>query len=275
MGFRQNFSDGGVMVDIPNYFERAVALLASQFQIRNPDGSLTNLQKVVYALTRQAQVLNTQEQLLATMRYLNTAQGVQLDGLGQILGLARIPGQSDQSYREDLQFQIFVNQSNGTPENVIQILKYLTDATKIWYIELEPAAYQMTTNGLIFPDNPSDLVAAIQKTSPAGVSFAVLAATYNTNPFVFSSDPFSEQFFVAPNPADPTEAHPFQVDPGTGAVDLYIQRGETVNPNFGGGFAEAIWTNIPNVPEVYAYDNTGAGQLAEAIQTNGNIPPAP
>lgn len=258
------------MVDIPNYFERAVALLASQFQIRNPDGSLTNLQKVVQALTMQAQVLNTQEQLLVTMRYLNTAQGVQLDGLGQILGLPRIAGQSDQSYREDLQFQIFVNQSNGTPEEVISILKYLTDATTVWYTELYPAAYQMATNGLTFPVNPSDLDQAIQNVSPAGVSFAALTATYNTNPFVFSSDPFNEQFFVAPNPADPTEIHPFQVDPGSGAVDLFIQRGETVNPNFGGAFAEALGTY-----PTYTIDTTGAGQLAEAIQINGSTPPAP
>lgn len=258
------------MVDIPNYFERAVALLASQFQIRNPDGSLTNLQKVVYALTRQAQVLNTQEQLLQTMRYLNTAQGVQLDGLGEILGLARIPGQSDESYREDLQFQIFINQSHGTPEEVMQILRFLTDASMVWYTEIYPAAYTMATNGLYFPANPSDLVTTIQRVSPAGVAFVALVATYNKNPFTFSDDPFTEQFYVAPNIADPSELHPFQVDPGAGAVDFYIQRGETVNPNFGGGFAEALGV-YPN----YTIDTTGAGQLVESIQLNGNVPPAP
>jgi hypothetical protein len=259
------------MVDIPNYFERAVALLASQFQIRNPDGSLTNFQKVVKALSGQAQVLNTQEQLLQTMRYLNTAEGVQLDGLGQILGLARIPGQTDASYREDLQFQIFINQSHGTPEEMITILKYLTDATTIWYDEFYPAAYLMTTNGLIFPANPSDLVQAIQNVSPAGVSFAALLATYNTNPFVFSGDPFDEQLYVAPNIADPNELHPFQVDPGTGLADFFIQRGETTDPNFGGGFAEAIG----EPPNFIRIDTTGAGQMTESIQINGNIPPAP
>lgn len=249
------------MVDIPNYFERAIALLASQFQIRNADGSLTNMQKVVYALTRQAQELNVQEQLLQTMRYLNTAQGVQLDALGEILGLPRIPGQSDDSYRQDLQFQIFVNQSNGTPEEVIQILKYLTDASKIWYIELEPAAYEMITNGLFFPDNPSDLIALIQQTSPSGVEFSAIIATYNTNPVVFTSDPITEQLYVAPNPDNFLETNPLQVDPGAGAVNFYIQRGQTINPNFGGGFAEALGV-YPN----YTIDTTGAGQLPEAIQ---------
>ena len=256
------------MVNIPNYFERAVALLASQFQIRNADGSLTNLQKLIQSLCGQAQVINTQQQLLQTMRYLNTAEGAQLDGLGQILGLARIPGQIDESYREDLQFQIFINGSNGTPEQLIKILKFLTDASKIWYWELYPAGYEMATNGLIFPEPPSDLISLIQDVSPAGVEFVVLVAIYNTNPFTFSSDPITEQLYVAPNPNDPTEINPLEVDPGSGAVDFYIQRGQTVDPNFGGGFAEALG-GYPN----YTIDSTGAGQLAEAIMINGNLPP--
>ena len=252
------------MANIQNYFQRAVALLASQFQIENADGSLTNLQKMIQALSMQAQVLNTQEQALQTMRYLETAIGVQLDGLGQILGLARIPGQTDDSYREDLQFQIFVNESNGTPEEMIYILKYLTNATEIWYNELYPAAYQMATNGLLFPmppsGSPSDLLSAIQEVSPAGVSFAALTATYNVKPLVFSSDPITEQFYVSPDPNDPSSLNPFEVNPGAGAVDLYIQRGEVVNPDLGGCLAEALG-EYPT----YTIDTTNSGQLAEAI----------
>ena len=249
------------MVDIPNYFDRAVALLASQFQIRNPDGSLTNLQKLIQALCMQAQEINTQQQLLITMRYLNTAHGIQLDRLGQIIGLPRIAGQSDQSYREDLQFQIFVNQSNGTPEDVIFILKYLTEASMIWYSEIYPAAYQMATNGLVFPPDPGDLVKAIQNVSPAGVGFVALIATYNEIPFVFSEDPIDTQFYVRPDPLDYSILDPFQVNPGAGLQDFYVQIGETHNPNFGGGFAEAMGV-FPN----YTIDSTGAGHLVESIQ---------
>lgn len=252
------------MVDIPNYFERTIALLASQFQIRNADGSLTNLQKIVKALTMQAQVINTQQQLLQTMRYLNTAQGVQLDGLGQIVGLTRISGQSDESYREDIQFQIFINQSNGTPEDVIGILKYLTNASTIWYNETYPAAYQLATNGLLFPANPSDLVTVMQQVSPAGVSISSIVATYNKNPFSFSGDPFEEQFYVNPNVDDPTQYNPFQVNPGSGLVNLFVNAGNVVNPNFGGGFAEAIG-EYPN----FSIDTTGAGQMSESIQLTG------
>jgi len=214
-------------------------------------------------LTDEAQNLNTQEQLLANKRYLNTSEGVQLDGIGQILGLARIPGQSDYSYREALQFQVFLNQSDGTPEEMIYILKFLTDASEVWYIENYPASYQMATNGLYFPANPSDLITVIQESSPAGVEFSVLAATYNKNPFVFSSDPYTSQLYVAPDPNNVFQLNPFQVNPGSGLVDFSVQAGEVVNPDFGGAFSEAIG-NYPS----YTYDTTGAGQLVEAIQIN-------
>lgn len=259
------------MVDIPNYYERAYSLLASQFQIRNPDGSRTNLQKLIYAIETQFQEIQTQENLLQTMRYLDTAQGVQLDGLGQIIGLTRIAGQPDDSetiddvyvigYREALQFQIFINESSGTPEQMISILQFLTHATKIWYLEVYPAAYQMATNGLIFPPNPSDLVTVIQDVSPAAVEFIGVTATYNTNPFSFSNDPFNEQLWVAPNPNDPSEINPFEVNIPP-LTPFYIQRGETVNPDFGGGFAEAILISYPT----FSIDTTGAGQLPEILQ---------
>lgn len=258
------------MQDIPNYYERAIALLASQFQIAMPDGSKTNLQKMIYAILTEAQEIQNQEELLYTQRSLDTAEGVQLDGLGQILGLTRTPGESDEVYRQALQFQIFVNRSSGTPEEVMAILKFLTAASKIWYLEIYPAAYQMATDGLIFPDDPSDIVGAIQNSSPAGVEFIGVTATYGTNPFTFSSDPIDQQLFVAANPAIPSELSALQVDPGLGLENLFIQRGETVNPDFGGGFAEALGSY-----PLYTIDTTGAGQLAEIIMTNGSIPPAP
>lgn len=256
------------MVDIPNYYERAIALLASQFQIKLPDGGRTNFQKLLYAIITQFQEIQTQLNLLNTMRSLDTAQGVQLDGLGQIIGLARVAGQSDESYRQALQFQIFVNQSSGTPEQVIEMLKFLTQANTIYYDEFYPAGYIMTTDGLEFPENPSDLVDAIQASSPAGVEFLGVTAIYDSVPFVFSNDPFNEQLYVAPNVADPFELHPLQVDGGSGPADFYINRGQTTDPDFGGGFSEAIWVNEPTTPEIYTYDEVGAGQLAEFIEGN-------
>jgi len=251
------------MTNILNYYDRVVALLASQFQ-SNPESGRTNFQKMLFAFCTMAQSLQTQETNLQTLRYLNTAEGVQLDGLGQILGLSRIPGQSDASYREDLLFQIFVNSSSATPEDMIYILSYLTNASKVWYREIYPASYVMATNGLEFPvapENPSDYVKLIQSVSPAGVEFSAIIATYNTNPFSFSSDPIINQFYVSAQPNFPSIINPLQVNAGSGAAPFYVNAGQFSDPDFGGGFAEMIGT-YPN----YTIDITGAGQMTEAIQ---------
>jgi hypothetical protein len=251
------------MVNIPNFYERAIALLASQFQISLPNGSNTNFQNVIASLIAEAQIINTQEQNLQNDRYLDTAVGIQLDGLGQIVGLPRMSGQSDDSYREDIQFQIFINQVHGTPEEMIAILAYLTTASKVWYIEIYPAAYIMATNGLTFPqppNSPHDFVVAIQNSSPAGVHFLGIIAIYDTIPFVFSGDDILEQFYVSPDPTNPFGFNLFQVNPGSGLVDFYVNNGTTVNPSFGGYFSEAIGV-YPN----YVINIQGAGQLAEFI----------
>lgn len=245
------------MTDILNFPERAVALLAAQFQTMLPTG-LTNFQNLIYGLNSNATLVNTQEQNLINLRWLNTAQGVQLDGIGQIVGLPRVSGQTDLSYQEDLQFQIFFNSSEATPEEVIYILKYITKASEIWYNEVYPAAYQMATNGLYFPPNPSDLVNLIQQSSPAGVNFLFITATYGLVPLSFSTDPILEQLYVSPNPSNPNNLLELQVNPGSGLLNFTVNAGSVFNPDFGGHFAEGYSSGFIDV--------LGAGILPEAIQ---------
>lgn len=254
------------MVEILNHYERANALLASQFRDTLPDQEKNNFQKLLKAIIISLQEVDDQNQLLISERFLQTAQGVNLDGIGELVGLARTPGQSDESYREDIQFQIFINQSNGTPEDVIQILKYLTDAQKIWYYELYPAAYQMATDGLNYPSNWQDLVRAIDQASPAGVNYCPITALvawdsineilYRTVPFTFSGDPVEELLWVAPDGNDPTFLENLEVD--TGQI-IEVNAGQTENPVFGGWFAEVDAMNN-------LISTEGAGQLAELIQ---------
>lgn len=167
------------MVQITNHFQRAISLLASQFRKNKPDGTLTNLQRLIQVLVTPAQEIEDVNWELKTERFLDSAIGAQLDALGQIIGIARNPGESDDDYRERLQFQIFINSSKGTPEDVIRIISFLTKSTRIWYHETYPAAFQLETNGLVFPDPPNELNQAIKNASPAGVNYAPITATYN------------------------------------------------------------------------------------------------
>src|SRR6188768_445924 len=128
------------MVAINNVFERTLSLLASQFRDTKLDGGLTNFQKLIKIITKQAQDIQDALWELKTERWLTTSEGIQLDLIGVILGLPRNPNESDEDYRERLQFQIFINSSTGTPEEAIKVLKYLTNATHIWYHDVNPAA---------------------------------------------------------------------------------------------------------------------------------------
>ena len=242
------------MVDITNFSQRAIALLAGQFQDQPTPITYTNLQKLIRAACVSATNIQTQIQKLIFQRSIETAVGIQLDGLGQILGLARLVGQSDDSYRQALIFQIFLNSSSGTPEQLIQALSFFLGNSTIRYIDNFPASYLLESNAPIsaYPPNPNAVATAIQNLSPAGVEFGAIIATYNHLTFSFASDATNNPLYVVPDPAFSA------VQLEMSSTDyLYVDGGAFLNPGLGGTFGE---TGYPN------YDCPGAGQFAEAIE---------
>jgi hypothetical protein len=247
------------MVQITNEFDRAMSLLASQFRGQKANGELTNLQKLIKILCVPAQELEDVNWQLKTQRWLDVAVGYQLDELGIILGVARQIGESDEDYRERLQFQIFINTSNGTPEDSIKVLAFLTQGTNIGYHELRPAAYQMETNGLKFPDPPNELNDGLFSVSPAGVNYVPIVATYNVPiSFELSGDLSLDPLWVAPDSSDYTILTNLEVEPYNKIIYVSAGNVEDTGPN--GGLDEL---NFP-LPT--------AGQLSELIQKGGNFP---
>lgn len=258
------------MTAITNHVERALNLLVSQFKETNSGQARNNIQKLIKCLVEQVQEIDNVNQQLLNQRSLNTALGVQLDKLGEILGLERQDGESDEDYRERLKFQAFINNSDGTPEKVINILKVITNATKVRYHELHPAAFQLTTDGSSFPNPVSQLIDLISSSSPAGVQYVPITATYGVFPFVFANDPTLNELAVVPDENNLTDIYNVEVD--TGEI-IQVNSGQFPTPSLnvpqetiGGWFSEAIWTNEPTTPIIYDFDNTGSGQLAEVIQ---------
>jgi len=78
-------------------------------------------------------------------RMLDYAVGVQLDGLGEIVGEPR-EGRNDDDYRVAIRVRILVNLSEGTPEQIIAILAAATGSV-IKIREYYPAAFiaELTT----------------------------------------------------------------------------------------------------------------------------------
>lgn len=80
--------------------------------------------------------------------FLATASGVQLDIIGEILGLPR-DGRDDESYRTLLFLKGELNFSAGTPESLIKAAAGLYNASRVEYVPIYPAKIRLWTNGTI------------------------------------------------------------------------------------------------------------------------------
>ena len=82
--------------------------------------------------------------------YIDTAEGVQLDFIGDIWDVPR-NGESDSDYRMRIKTTAAL-QSSGNPEEIINILKALFGATFVTYIPgypSEPGSYTVITDAVI------------------------------------------------------------------------------------------------------------------------------
>lgn len=124
-----------------NIVQDALDLFTEQFK-----GS-TNVLNLANCLVTPYVELNQVQTQLRINLWLHDAVGQQLDGLGEILGLARAPGMGDDQYRDLLIFQTFINTSKGTPNDLLQIVAFLSKATFTRYFQHYNAGFQIFTNG--------------------------------------------------------------------------------------------------------------------------------
>ncbi len=125
------------------------------------------------------------------------SEGAQLDAWGTILNQGR-EGLSDPDYKIRLVEKIAEYNSEGTPEDLIDIFSVLMNADTIQYDEIYPAEFQLQA---INP-NPigtlSQVAQSLNRAKPAGVGVNAIATT--ANPFVFENDASGNGFddFNAP-----------------------------------------------------------------------------
>lgn len=109
----------------------ALANLVEQFKDK------ANLAAFLSAHTDQIQDAENGAFELIDERTLAGSVGVQLDGLGSIIGADR-DGVADDAYRTRLEIQILINSSSGVVEQILEILSLL-EPPPIEIEELEPA----------------------------------------------------------------------------------------------------------------------------------------
>jgi hypothetical protein len=151
-----------------DYTSLALARLASQF------AESPKLRALLAQIVGPLEVIETNADDLKDKRWIDTAVGAQLDGLGTIVGEGR-EGRNDDDYREALRFRVFINISKGTPPDVIHALAFLTKADDVQYMESWPATVFLYCDGYsankLLPDVMQDLL-------PAAVSDVDVAVSY-------------------------------------------------------------------------------------------------
>lgn len=118
---------------------------------------------------------------------IDNSTGVQLDGIGTIVGQLRL-GLSDAVYRLFLKAKIGANVSEGDIPRVIDVWKLITNANIVQLLEAYPAEVDLYYD-VPLDDSLKDLAFdLIQKVVVAGVAVGFLAVFENGNAFTLDGD---------------------------------------------------------------------------------------
>lgn len=101
-----------------------------------------NIEAFIRAFIGEIQSIEDAVEQILKFRWVDTAVGYQLDGLGKIVGESR-NGRNDDAYRLAIKLRIAINTCEGTPEEVIAIFLLVTLCTQCHYFPIFPAAVDL------------------------------------------------------------------------------------------------------------------------------------
>lgn len=93
-----------------------------------------NLQALIEAFLTEFEELNTAMIAVRDERYIDTAEGVQLDGIGEIVGISRPYNYDDDDYRFLIRVQVMINNTNSTAEDTLNIMTFVFGTNVVRYI---------------------------------------------------------------------------------------------------------------------------------------------
>lgn len=136
-----------------------------------------DLLKLMSAFFEETQELEDVAFQLFTGFRLSTAQGAQLDAIGETVGVDR-NGLEDSNYRIRIRTRILLNQSSGTPEEIIavvrRILSDLGAPPTLKYTPLYPAAYRLDAVGVVPDSLAYEASLAMLEATAAGVGASLI-----------------------------------------------------------------------------------------------------
>lgn len=176
------------------------------------------------------------------LRWVETAQGEQLDLLGESLGEYRL-GKNDLEYRVAILTRISINVGAGEPELIINIIRQLYSTSNITYSELYPAQFSVTFQSDTIIPGIKNFMRSVR---PAGVGDGTFIQ-YQGIPFVFGAL-LGEQgdFTVATGDFDSIEYDTLELETEGGTYGLTTNAESIRSCEGGQGFA-ALFINRPTM----------------------------
>lgn len=130
---------------------------------------MTNVQKLVAAIVQPAQDVENALQQMLLQRWIDSAVGVQLDQIGEIVGQARL-GMDDDDYRRLCRARILTNRSDGRFETLIAIaLLVLNEVGVVVTVTNEgTATVRVFANQVVTTDAVGELLASFLQLAVSG-----------------------------------------------------------------------------------------------------------
>ena len=163
---------------IPNHVAQALARLREQYQ------SKPNIEALIQSWTNQIQELEEITSDMSTNRTVNSAVGIQLDRLGELLNRPR-EGRTDEQYRIVLLAKISQNISRGTPEDVINVFKVLTSSAKVYLSDDEHGEIYLLADHVLTQDDVNTIIREMYTVVAAGVRINGLGSFDPDDSFAF------------------------------------------------------------------------------------------
>ena len=161
---------------ISNHRQQALERLLEQYKDR------PKLKGLMSGLVNPLQEIEEELTKLESERWLDEAEGLQLDHLGKIVGELR-NNRGDEEYRMAIYTRIFLNRGGGTPEDIIAALDLVYRPERIEYSELYPASFQVYVQGY---DRLKGIKTLVESIKPAGVGNVIITQLQENEPFVCS-----------------------------------------------------------------------------------------
>jgi hypothetical protein len=174
---------------------------------------------------------------LLTDRWIPSAEGVQLDEMGEMVGEPRL-GRNDEDYKFAIETRISINRSGGEPERIIEYLRRITGASQVIFKEIYPAKVEIFVQGELSDEEAQSLRDLI----PAAVGRIFVTESGDELPFGYNE--LDEDSYVDRDGFGELGMHDLELDDGDtielsdGSTLAFTDKEDPVLPDEGGIYSE-------------------------------------